>query len=145
MSFLTSREKLAPQGIGKSLPRREAMRLLTGCGRYANDFSLPGQAHAYLVRSPYAHASIVRVDVAQASGSPGVLAGLTPTCTAPTSISASHVSDFRKSGPADVVGSRCEPFIGFVRVVRQDTHPLELRGVPVAAAAAGHAGDGSVT
>jgi aerobic carbon-monoxide dehydrogenase large subunit len=77
MSFLTSREKLAPQGIGKSLPRREDARLLTGQGRYASDFSLLGQAHAYLVRSPHAHASIVKVDAAQANACPGVLAVLT--------------------------------------------------------------------
>jgi aerobic carbon-monoxide dehydrogenase large subunit len=77
MSFLTSREKLAPQGIGKSVPRREDARLLTGGGRYANDFSLPGQAYAYFVRSPHAHALIVKIDTAQASGGPGVLAVLT--------------------------------------------------------------------
>jgi carbon-monoxide dehydrogenase large subunit len=51
--------------------------LLTGRGQYANDFSLPGQAHAYLVRSPHAHASIVKIDAAQAIGGPGVLAVLT--------------------------------------------------------------------
>jgi carbon-monoxide dehydrogenase large subunit len=77
MSFLISREKLAPQGIGKSVPRREDSRLLTGRGQYVNDFSLPGQAHAYLVRSPHAHASIVKIDAAQAIGGPGVLAVLT--------------------------------------------------------------------
>jgi hypothetical protein len=47
MSFLDSREQLSPQGIGKSVPRREDARLLMGRGRYANDFSLPGQAYAY--------------------------------------------------------------------------------------------------
>ena len=63
MSFLTSREKLSPQGIGKSIPRREDARLLTGRGQYADDISLPGQAHAYLVRSPHAHASILKIDI----------------------------------------------------------------------------------
>src|SRR3981081_579530 len=77
MSFLISRENLAPQGIGKSVPRREDARLLTGRGRYANDFSLLGQAHADLVRSPHAHASIGKIDAARASGGPGVLAVLT--------------------------------------------------------------------
>ena len=77
MSFLTSREHLAPQGIGKSVPRREDARLLTGGGQYAADVSLPGQAYAYLVRSPHAHARIVRIDAAQAIGAPGVLAVLT--------------------------------------------------------------------
>ena len=32
MSFLISREKLAPWGIGKSIPRREDARLLMGNG-----------------------------------------------------------------------------------------------------------------
>src|SRR5438105_1195662 len=76
MSFLTSRAKLAPQGIGKSVPRREDARLLRGEGRYASDFSLPGQAYAYIVRSPHAHAKIDAIHVAEALGMPGVLAVL---------------------------------------------------------------------
>jgi len=32
MAFLISREKLAPWGIGKSIPRREDARLLMGNG-----------------------------------------------------------------------------------------------------------------
>jgi CO/xanthine dehydrogenase Mo-binding subunit len=58
MSFLTSRQALAPKGIDKSVPRREDVRLLTGRGRYAADFSLPGQAYAFVLRSPHAHAKI---------------------------------------------------------------------------------------
>jgi carbon-monoxide dehydrogenase large subunit len=77
MSFLTSRESHAPHGIGKSIPRREDARLLTGAGQYASDFSLPSQLHAYLVRSPHAHAKIVKTDVAEAIGGPGVIAVLT--------------------------------------------------------------------
>src|ERR1700726_3475866 len=77
MSFLTSREKLAPQGIGKSVPRREDARLLTGKGQYANDMRLPGQAYAYFARSPHAHASIVTIDATEAAAAPGVIAVLT--------------------------------------------------------------------
>ena len=77
MSFLNSREALASRGIGKSVPRREDSRLLTGRGRYANDFSLPGQAYAHLVRSPHARASIASIDVSGAIGCRGVLAVLT--------------------------------------------------------------------
>ena len=77
MSFLDSREQLSPQGIGKSVPRREDARLLMGRGRYANDFSLPGQAYAYILRSPHAHARIAGIDVAAAVDAPGVLAVLT--------------------------------------------------------------------
>ena len=64
ISFLDSRHQIAPQGIGKPLRRREDVRFLTGAGRYADDMNLPGQAYAYLVRSPHAHARIVSIDVA---------------------------------------------------------------------------------
>jgi carbon-monoxide dehydrogenase large subunit len=77
MSFLTSREKLAPKGIGKSVPRREDARLLRGQGQYGNDFRLPGQAHAYFVRSPHAHATIVNIDATEALAAAGVIAVLT--------------------------------------------------------------------
>jgi carbon-monoxide dehydrogenase large subunit len=77
MSFLTSREQIAPQGIGKSVPRREDARLLRGQGQYGNDFSLPGQAYAYVVRSPHARALIVGVDASAALAAPGVIAVLT--------------------------------------------------------------------
>src|SRR4029077_10218871 len=52
-------------------------RLLTGRGQYANDPSLPGQAYAYLVRSPYPHAKILKIEVARAIGGSGVIAVLT--------------------------------------------------------------------
>src|SRR5215831_262694 len=74
MSFLDSRDALASQGIGKSLPRREDARLLTGGGQYASDFSLPRQACAYVVRSPHAHARIRSIKAAAAQAAPGVIA-----------------------------------------------------------------------
>jgi carbon-monoxide dehydrogenase large subunit len=76
MSFLDSREAFAPSGVGKSVPRREDARLLTGRGRYAADFNLPGQCFAYVLRSPHAHAKIDAIDAAPASGAPGVFAVL---------------------------------------------------------------------
>ena len=42
--------------IGKSLPRKEDLRLVTGGGRYSDDVSLLGEVHAVFVRSPHAHA-----------------------------------------------------------------------------------------
>ncbi len=63
--------------IGKPVERKEDGRLLTGKGRFSDDFHLPGQAYAALVRSPHASAEIRSIDVAEALGSPGVLAVLT--------------------------------------------------------------------
>ncbi|HVQ76952.1 MAG TPA: xanthine dehydrogenase family protein molybdopterin-binding subunit [Candidatus Binatia bacterium] len=77
MSFLTSRTRSAPHGFGQPVPRLEDARLVTGRGRFGDDVSLPGQAHACFVRSPHAHARIRDIAVAAARAAPGVLAVLT--------------------------------------------------------------------
>ena len=77
MSFLTSRTRSAPEGFGKPVRRKEDGRLVTGRGRFSDDVSLPGQAHACLVRSPHAHARIRGIDATAALGRPGVIAVLT--------------------------------------------------------------------
>ena len=59
--------------IGKPMPRKEDARLITGKGRFTDDFNLDGQTYAVMVRSPYPHARIVAIDAAQAKGMPGVL------------------------------------------------------------------------
>src|SRR3989442_8487340 len=63
--------------IGKPLERKEDERLLTGNGRFTDDFSLPGQAYAAMVRSPYPHAVIKKISVEKARQSPGVIAVFT--------------------------------------------------------------------
>ena len=45
-------------GIGQPVRRKEDLRLVTGSGRYGDDFVLPRMAHAAFVRSPHAHARI---------------------------------------------------------------------------------------
>ena len=77
MSFLTSRQQVAPHGIGKPVRRREDARLLTGAGRFADDTNLPGQAYACLLRSPHAHARIADIATRRAAAAPGVIAVLT--------------------------------------------------------------------
>src|SRR5688572_20276634 len=77
MSFLQSRTQSARQGIGKPVPRKEDERLLQGKGCYADDFHLPGQAYAIVVRSPHAHAHLKTIDAAEALAMPGVIAVLT--------------------------------------------------------------------
>jgi carbon-monoxide dehydrogenase large subunit len=59
--------------IGQPLPRTEDARLLTGRGQFSDDFCLPGQTYATIVRSPHAHARVVRIDTASAKKMPGVL------------------------------------------------------------------------
>ncbi|HEV8436550.1 MAG TPA: molybdopterin cofactor-binding domain-containing protein, partial [Methylomirabilota bacterium] len=63
--------------VGASIKRLEDPRLLVGGGRYVDDLSRPGMAHAVIVRSPHAHARVLRVDGRRALAQPGVLACLT--------------------------------------------------------------------
>jgi len=63
--------------VGASIKRTEDGRLVTGRGRYAEDWNLPGQVHAAFVRSPHAHADVVAVDPAPALAMPEVLGVLT--------------------------------------------------------------------
>jgi carbon-monoxide dehydrogenase large subunit len=62
---------------GRSVPRREDPRLLTGRGLYTGDLRLPGMVDAAFVRSPHAHARLQAVDVAAARAREGVLAAVT--------------------------------------------------------------------
>ena len=62
--------------------RREDGRLVTGQGRYTADWNLPGQLHAFFLRSDRAHAEIVSIDTRPALASPGVVAVLTGEDTA---------------------------------------------------------------
>ncbi len=59
--------------VGQSVKRREDYRFLTGIGQYTDDVVLPGQTHAYFLRSPYAHARLRSVDTGAAKAAPGVL------------------------------------------------------------------------
>jgi carbon-monoxide dehydrogenase large subunit len=60
--------------IGESVLRKEDRKLLTGAGTFVDNMQLPGTAYVALVRSPYAHARIVSVEVDSARDAPGVVA-----------------------------------------------------------------------
>ncbi|HXQ50143.1 MAG TPA: xanthine dehydrogenase family protein molybdopterin-binding subunit [Stellaceae bacterium] len=60
--------------IGAPVRRKEDHRFLTGRGTYTDDINRPGQLHAVFVRSPHAHAEIVRVEASAAKSAPGVVA-----------------------------------------------------------------------
>lgn len=61
------------EGIGARVARKEDKRFLTGKGRYTDDMSVPGMKYAVFVRSPHAHAKIVKIDASAAKGMPGVI------------------------------------------------------------------------
>ena len=60
--------------IGASVKRTEDIRFVTGKGHYVDDLNRPGQAYAFFLRSPHAHATIDKIDTSAALKSPGVIA-----------------------------------------------------------------------
>ena len=70
--------KIMAGQLGKPILRKEDPALLSGRGRYADDLPIPvGTLHAHVVRSPHAHAEIVRIDVTRALAHAGVWAVIT--------------------------------------------------------------------
>ena len=63
--------------FGSSVKRVEDPRMITGHGSYTDDIKLPGMAYLAILRSPYAHARIKRIDTSRAKQHPGVYAVFT--------------------------------------------------------------------
>jgi len=68
---------MAHEGIGARVPRKEDRRFITGQGNYTDDIPVKNAAYAEFVRSPHAHARIVRVDASASLAAPGVIGVLT--------------------------------------------------------------------
>jgi carbon-monoxide dehydrogenase large subunit len=64
---------LQKYGVGQPVRRKEDDTLVRGKGKYTDDFSLPGQAYGWMVRSSYAHGVIKAIDISAAKAMPGVL------------------------------------------------------------------------
>jgi len=58
--------------IGTPVRRREDYRFLTGGGTYTDDINRPGQLHAFVLRSPHAHAQIRGIEITAAQRALGV-------------------------------------------------------------------------
>jgi len=65
--------------VGQALPRKEENRLLRGRGKFADDIKLRQMLYLKFVRSPYAHAKIVSIDISAAENLAGVICALTGT------------------------------------------------------------------
>src|SRR2546423_3761901 len=101
------------KGIGLSIPRPDAPEKVTGVVQYVADLSPRGLLHAKLLRSPHAHARILKIDVSRARALPGVRAVLT----------AADIPELKKKAP-----TRAHAVLAIDRVV--------FAGQPVAAVAA---------
>src|SRR5213594_69165 len=101
------------KGIGLSILRPDGPDKVTGQVQYVADLNPRGLLHAKLLRSPHAHAKIVRIDVSRARALPGVRAVLT----------AADIPVLKKKAP-----TRAHAVLAIDRVV--------FAGQPVAAVAA---------
>ncbi len=101
------------RGVGLSIPRPDGPEKVTGRVQYVADIKLKGLLHAKLLRSPHAHARIVRIDVSKARALPGVRAVLT----------AADIPEQKRKAP-----TRAHAMLAMDRVV--------FAGQPVAAVAA---------
>src|ERR1035437_1077155 len=63
---------LQKYGMGQPVPRKEDDALVRGKGEYTDDFYLPGQLYAWMVRSSHAHGVIRSIDTSAAKAMPGV-------------------------------------------------------------------------
>src|SRR4030081_947594 len=66
-------------GVGQPVRRKEDDTLVRGMGKYTDDFDLPGQVYAWIVRSSHAHGIIRGIDTSAAKKMPGVLGVWTGT------------------------------------------------------------------
>ncbi len=63
--------------VGKGIPQIYGIEKATGAAKFTVNVELPGMLYAGFVRSPYAHAKVVRIDTSRAEKLPGVKAILT--------------------------------------------------------------------
>src|SRR6516162_2375102 len=72
-SSLENAIALQKYGVGQPVRRKEDDTLVRGKGKYTDDFTLPGQAYVWMVRSSHAHGIIKGIDIEAAKAMPGVL------------------------------------------------------------------------
>jgi carbon-monoxide dehydrogenase large subunit len=78
-SSLENAIALQKYGVGQPVRRKEDDTLVRGKGKYTDDFQLPGQVYAWIVRSSHAHGVLRGVDTSAAKAMPGVLGVWTGT------------------------------------------------------------------
>ena len=98
-SSLDNAIALQKYGVGQPVRRKEDDTLVRGKGKYTDDFTLPGQAYCWMVRSSHAHGIIKGIDAAAAKAMPGVL-GVRPALARAYFSSALRLCRLRKVEPS---------------------------------------------
>ena len=87
--------------VGKNIPRNDGFDKATGLGQFTMDVSMPHMLYARVLRSPYAHAKVVKIDTSAAEALPGVVTVCTfeNTTNKPFNTSATMVTTPRPAEP----------------------------------------------
>jgi aerobic carbon-monoxide dehydrogenase large subunit len=115
--------------IGRAMKRVEDPRLITGLATYVDDLKLAGMVHAAFLRSPHAHARIVKIDAAAATriaGVVGVFTGADVNDACGLVPCAAAIPDLR-SPPHTVLASDRVYFVGHPVAVVVATSPYIAR------------------
>jgi CO/xanthine dehydrogenase Mo-binding subunit len=132
---LVVEETEAPQRgfAGQNVPRKEDKRLVQGQGLYVDDVKRHGMGYAHYVRSPYAHANIVSIDVSKAEALGGVygtligeeVAALTDPFFQISSPPGAHVKDYALAvGKVRHVGEPVAIVVAETRELARDASDL---------------------
>lgn len=65
--------------VGKNIPRNDGFDKATGLGQFTMDVSMPHMLYARVLRSPYAHAKVVKIDTSASAAE--ALPGVVTVCT----------------------------------------------------------------
>jgi CO/xanthine dehydrogenase Mo-binding subunit len=140
----------APRWVGRRIRRREDAALLTGRTEFIDDVVLPQMLHCAILRSPFPHARIAKLDTREAESMPGVVAVVTgedalrwshPAVTAPDGwgthcIAARKVRFVGEPVAAVAAASRYQAEDALERIA-VDYEPLDPVADPFAAMEAG--------
>ena len=132
---LVVEETDAPQRgfAGQNIPRKEDKRLVQGEGLFVDDIKRHGMGYAHYVRSPYAHANILSIDVSQAEALGGVygtllgeeVAALTDPFFQISSPPGAHVKDYALAvGKVRHVGEPVAVVVAETRELARDAADL---------------------
>ncbi|MBM2811294.1 MAG: Carbon monoxide dehydrogenase [Chloroflexi bacterium] len=97
--------------LGQSVLRNEDPRFLTGNAQYVDDIRMPGMLEAAMLRSPYAHAMIKKIDYSKALAMPGVHAIITGEDVVPL-IEPAHGSTYPAGGDWYYIATDRARFVG---------------------------------
>ena len=113
--------------VGKSIPRIDAREKATGKAMFTEDFTMPRMLYGQVLRSPYTHARITRLDTSEAEKVPGVRVVVTAKDVPPVRFSTSVEDQYAL--PCDnIVRKVDDPVAMYLSDIF--TLPVNIAGLP---------------